>query len=145
MKTVATVVAVKGRLATVETVRLSACEGCHKKADGGECSVCSLLGGEQKMRAEALNPCHAGVGDTVSVESETGKLLRYAALLFLLPIALCFAGYGLSSLASLGEAASAAAGIAGFAVGVLIGVLVSKRKKGSSDIVITEVLMKGKP
>lgn len=141
MKALATVVAVNGEQATVETVRLSACEGCHKKAEGEGCSVCSLLGGEQKMQAEAKNACHAEVGDTVQIESETKRLLLYAVLLFLVPVFLCFVCYGIVWQIFGRETISIVGGILGFGIGILIGILISGRKK-ESDIVITQILMR---
>ena len=86
MKTKAIVTAVDGRFATVETTRTSACEGCHKASEGEGCSVCSLMGGEQKLSSKAYNPVGAKVGDTVMVESSSARMLWYAALVFLVPI-----------------------------------------------------------
>ena len=86
MQTKATVVAVDGRFATIETTRISACDGCHKKEEGG-CSVCSLMGASKKtIRARAANEIGAQVGDHVIVESSSGRMLWYAALVFLLPV-----------------------------------------------------------
>ncbi len=94
MQTKVTVLSLDGEFATVESIRTSACEGCHKVANGG-CSVCSLLGTGQKMRARAKNSAGAAVGDAVLIESETGRLLGYAALLFLLPPLAAIAVWGI--------------------------------------------------
>lgn len=94
MKTLATVVEIENEYtATVSVARHAACDGCHKNADGTGCSVCTLLGGNREARARALNTAGAAVGDTVEVESRTGRMLLYAALVFLLPVVLCLAGY----------------------------------------------------
>ena len=90
----ATVVEIKDKSrAIVEVQRSSACEGCHKKAENGECSVCSLLGGDKAFRAEVLNPVGARIGDVVTVESSGGRMLFYAALIFIFPILLSLAAY----------------------------------------------------
>ncbi len=94
MQTKATVLSLDGEFATVESIRTSACEGCHKSADGG-CSVCSLLGTGQKMRAKARNAVGAMPGDEVLIESDTGRMLGYAALLFLLPPVMAIVLYGI--------------------------------------------------
>ncbi len=98
MKTNATVISTDGEFALVEVVRLSACEGCHK-AESGSCSVCSLTsGGIKKTTVRAQNTLGAAVGEKVVVESSSRRILLYAAVLFLLPIFLFAAGFGVSSL-----------------------------------------------
>ena len=92
MKTVATVIATDGRIATVETERTSACEGCHKNADGKSCSVCSLVGGERKFTARAYNEIGAKVGDRVMIESRTERVIWYAVLVFVLPLLVALLG-----------------------------------------------------
>ena len=91
MRTEATVVEIRGSRAVVTTERLSACEGCHKATEGEGCSVCTLMGGNRTVSAEAENPLGAKVGDRVMIESRTGRMLWYAALVFLLPILLAIA------------------------------------------------------
>ncbi len=97
MKTIATVTAVNGNIATVEAERNSACEGCHKSEEGG-CSVCTLMGGSgRKMTAGAYNDIGAAPGDRVMIESSTGRMMWYAALVFLLPVLLAIAAAVLAS------------------------------------------------
>ncbi|MBR6727222.1 MAG: SoxR reducing system RseC family protein [Clostridia bacterium] len=94
MKTLATVVEIENeKTATVSVARHAACDGCHKNADGTGCSVCTLLGGKREARARALNTAGAAVGDTVEVESRTGRMLLYAATVFLLPVLLALGAY----------------------------------------------------
>lgn len=98
MKTEAVVISTDGRFAVVETERTSACEGCHKSEDGKGCSVCSLMGGDRKLSARAKNTVGAQAGDRVMIESQTGRMLYYAVLVFLLPVVislLCYAGASL--------------------------------------------------
>ncbi len=96
MKTVATVIELNGEIATVETERTSACEGCHKMVDGGSCSVCSLMGSGRKLRSVAENRVGAKVGDRVTVETATSRVLFYAALVFVLPLLLAVGGWFLA-------------------------------------------------
>ena len=99
MRTEATVVELKNGRAIVESQRLSACEGCHKSAEGeNACSVCSLLGGDRAIRTEAENSVGAKVGDRVVIESRTGRMLLYAALVFLLPVVVALCAYGIVAL-----------------------------------------------
>lgn len=72
--------------AQVACLRQSACSGdCHK------CSGCGAV--EQTMIFTAQNPIGARPGDMVIVESATGPVLKAAAVLYLLPLALFITGY----------------------------------------------------
>ena len=73
-------------MAKVACLRQSACSGdCHK------CSGCGAV--EQTMIFTARNPIGARPGDTVTVESATGPVLKAAAVLYLMPLVLFIAGY----------------------------------------------------
>ena len=72
--------------AQVACIRQSACSGdCHK------CSGCGAV--EQTMIFTAINPIGARPGDTVTVESATGPVLKAAAVLYLMPLVLFIIGY----------------------------------------------------
>ena len=72
--------------AQVACLRQSACSGdCHK------CSGCGAV--EQTMIFTARNPIGARPGDTVTVESATGPVLKAAVVLYMLPLVLFIAGY----------------------------------------------------
>lgn len=76
--------------ATVLCIRESACSGdCHK------CSGCGAAKEAILLRAD--NPIGARTGDLVKVESETGPVLKAAAVLYMLPLVLFFAGYALGA------------------------------------------------
>ena len=98
MRTQGKVIRLNGEYATVLCHRTSACDGCHKLADGGECSVCSLMGHGPAMETRACNDAGAVVGDRVVLESETSRMLGYAAIVFLLPVVALLGGYLLSDL-----------------------------------------------
>lgn len=75
--------------ATVEVIRMSACESCHKNSE--ECMICTLGGGRRKINIEVENKCNAGVGDTVMLETDSKTVLLYAAAVFLFPILMAVA------------------------------------------------------
>ena len=126
MKTIATVIAVNGGLATVETQRTSACEGCHKSEDGKGCSVCSLMGGDRKLSAIAKNTVGAKVGDRVAIESATGRMLWYACLVFLLPLVVTLACYAIATQLTVNAVWHLLGALIGF-VGTFFGVFAYSR------------------
>ena len=76
--------------AQVICIRESACSGdCHK------CSGCGAA--KEAILLTAENPIGAGVGDFVNIRSETGPVLKAAAVLYMLPLVLFFAGYALAA------------------------------------------------
>ncbi|MBQ2119095.1 MAG: SoxR reducing system RseC family protein [Clostridia bacterium] len=135
----ATVIKTDGVYAVVEAVRSSACDGCHRAAEG--CTACSLLGGKNTMQAKARNDAGAKEGDLVSVEASSGRTLFYAILVFLLPLLLAAAGYFAAFLAGGEEKIRIAAGAGGFLL-AMIGVFLYSRLAlaGRCDIRITEIL-----
>ena len=72
--------------AEVVHIRESACSGdCHK------CSGCGAA--KETMVFTAQNPLGAKPGELVNVESESGPVLKAAAVMYLLPLVLFFGGY----------------------------------------------------
>lgn len=110
--------------AQVVCIRQSACSGdCHK------CTGCGAA--KETVLLTAANPIGARQGDLVKVESETGPVLKAAAVLYVLPLVLFFLGYYLGTLVG---AFGALGGGLGFALGVGLMVLydrtvVRKRKE----------------
>ncbi len=143
MRTEAYVIKVEGQRATVEVERTSACEGCHKSEDGKGCSVCSMLGGERRLAADAVNKVGAEVGDRVVIESPTGRMLWYAALVFLLPLVVALLAYGVAALLTESMAWQIGGALIGFLGTFLIIFAYSEivRKK-RLDIEITEIVKK---
>ena len=89
--------------ALVLHIRESACSGdCHK------CSGCGAA--KEAILFEAQNPIGARPGDLVTVSSETGPVLKAAAVLYMLPLVLFFGGYALGAV--LGLSGGAVGGIA---------------------------------
>ena len=88
--------------AQVICIRESACSGdCHK------CSGCGAA--KEAILLTAVNAIGATPGDLVTIQSETGPVLRAAVVLYMLPLVMFFAGY----------AAGAALGISGGIAGGL--------------------------
>ena len=115
--------------ALVMHVRESACSGdCHK------CSGCGAA--KETILLKAKNPIGARCGDLVKLESETGPVLKAAAVLYLLPMVLFFAGYALGdSLWGLG----ALIGCIGFSGGIVLTVFYDRKlqKTDKTDYTIT--------
>lgn len=144
MKSEGVVISIDGRYAVVATERRAACEGCHKRGEGGECSVCSLLGGESRLDTRALNRAGAKVGDTVELESSSGRMLWYAALVFLLPCILGILAYMAVGALTESEALRSLCAVGGFALGLIGAALYSKFVAGARvDVVVSAVLAAG--
>lgn len=101
--------------AQVKVRRASACASAH---NCGSCDHCSMMENAPEIIVNAVNSCNAQVGDTVMVESETGKVLGAAALLYLLPVILFFAGYVLGNSLGWAESGAIIMGGVGFALGL---------------------------
>ena len=108
--------------AQVLVIRQSACSGdCHK------CAGCGAA--EQKMLLTAQNPIGAAVGERVILRSESATVLKAAAMLYMLPLALFFPGYLLGAgLWQLGGQTGGLAFALGIAGAVVYDRLVMKKK-----------------
>lgn len=93
MITVAKVVEVNPEYTVVETTRKSACNGCHKNADGSSCNICTIMGSDRTAQSKAVNKIGAKVGDKVEISSNTGRILYYALLVFIAPVVCGLAAY----------------------------------------------------
>lgn len=72
--------------AQVICIRESACSGdCHK------CSGCGAA--KESILLTAENPIGATMGDLVVIRSESGPVLKAAAVLYMMPLVLFFLGY----------------------------------------------------
>lgn len=103
--------------ATVIHVRQSACSGdCHK------CSGCGAA--EEALLFQADNPIGAKPGDLVRVTSESAPVLKGAAVLYVQPLVLFFAGYFLGEALSLSGPLFAGLG---FGLGVALAVVYDRK------------------
>ena len=120
-------------VARVTVKRKSACSGdCHT------CHGCPHP--DEIVMVDADNFVGAQKGDDVVIRSDTGRVLKLAAMLYLMPMVLFFLGYFLTPG---GEGARLSVGGVAFVVGILICVYVSRSmKKNNKEMhfAIVEVL-----
>lgn len=116
--------------AEVAVKRQSACGHDCSKCGGG----CSELMVSSTVSVVAANPVRAMPGDMVRVESSTGGVLKAAVVVYLVPFILFFLGYFICAAAQLCGGISAAVGGIGFAVGVLLAVLLDRQVRRDRSI-----------
>lgn len=100
----------------VQVQRMSA---CSHDCDG--CAGCGTMIHQPQITAVAQDPLGAKVGEYVAVATASSRLLKMAALLYLLPFAALFAVYLL--LGSAPEGVAALGGVGTFVL-VLLGVCI---------------------
>ncbi|MCD8211446.1 MAG: SoxR reducing system RseC family protein [Oscillospiraceae bacterium] len=121
--------------AEITVVRQSACS--H------DCSTCGGCGPTESTKVDAVadNLVGARPGDTVRVESDSGKVLGLAAVFYLIPLVLFFVGYFVAQALGLSEGLCLLAGVLLGAASFLIAWLVDRRLKANSvRMKIVEVL-----
>lgn len=124
MRQTVIVTAVSGNVATVSYDRPTACHG-----DCGHCAGgCGSMAARERITVQAENPIGAVPGDTVVIETESGKVFSAIFLVYVLPVVLFFAGYFLLSGIGLG----AVGGGIGFLLGMIAVVAVSRGGLGKS-------------
>ena len=103
--------------AQVLMIRESACSGdCHK------CSGCGAV--KETLLVTAENPIRAERGDLVTIRSDSGPVLKAAAVLYVMPLVLFFLGYALGTSLSLG---GGLLGCLGFVLGIVLVVFYDRR------------------
>jgi len=113
--------------AQVVHIRQSACSGdCH------QCAGCGAA--EETLIFTASNPLGAVTGDLVRIESATAPVLRGAAVVYMLPLALFFLGYLLGSL--MWQLGALTGGIA-FLLGIALVILYDRRVAAKQKSVYT--------
>lgn len=100
----------------VRVRRASACASAH---NCGSCDHCSFMENAPEILVVAQDSHGTQVGDTVQVETATGKVLGAAAVLYLVPFALFFLGYFLGNVMGWDEGMAIGAGGVGFVLGLL--------------------------
>ncbi len=143
MRQRAVVIRTEGKIAEIEVSRSSMCDGCQK--NGGcehHCELSGLIAGSgKKMKTTAQNRIGAKAGDTVEVETESTKVLGYAALVFLMPIFVCAVFYFLAEAVFASGTAGVIAAAAGFVLSFFgIYVFDRSKKKSLPDIVIVDIV-----
>lgn len=122
-----------GEHAEISVPRKSACG--H---DCEECAGCGVSGAS--VHAKARNPIGAQPGEKVVVESDTGKMLKIVALVYMTPVVLFFLGY-LLSMPFFPPLLSGVAGGVGFLAGILAAVAYDRRlrRRGGLDFTIVRL------
>ena len=140
MREIGHVVEVTGQYVLVEVRRKSACEGCHKGAEG--CDACSLFIADAKHRVSASNQAGAKVGDRVLLEAESGRILSYAFLVFIVPLVIACLFYAIADLAfhpknELWSIGAAAIGLV--LTYIIIGRITSHFEKKKRTVTVTRI------
>jgi len=138
----ALVKSVTDRYAVVEVSRSSMCDGCSQKnCQSHTCSAGEIFGAGKQMCTKAVNRVGAVPGDVVLVESEDKTVLSKAALVFLMPLAVCILFYTIAErLCSNMTVHYVAAGI-GFVIAFcILGCIEHRRSEQTPDIVIVDIL-----
>ena len=113
--------------ALVVHLRESACSGdCHK------CSGCGAA--KEAILFKADNPIGAKTGDLVNIRSETGPVLKAAAVLYMLPLVLFFAGYAFG--AALGSSGALWGGLA-FVLSIILIVVYDRHMAKNDNTIYT--------
>jgi Positive regulator of sigma E activity len=123
MKQTAKVIALRGEKALVEVIRKGAC--------GGECANCHGCDGleDKLVSVWASNEPNAKLGDQVTVESSSSKLLGTAFVVYLLPFLFLFLGYFVASNQGLHEGLSILVGAIGFLIALLLVQILNRRQE----------------
>ena len=112
----------------------------RRAACSSDCDSChGCVHPEQKIVIRAENAVNASEGDTVIVESSSKKVLKAAAVFYIMPLILMALTY---FIVHSSEGVKIAASIAGFAAGIVICWVVYRlfEKKNRIDFIITEIL-----
>lgn len=109
--------------AEIEVHRVSACGHDCSRCGGG----CAELTRTGPVTVLARNPVGAQLGDRVVVESATRSILGFAAVVYLLPLVLFFAGYFAACALGAGEGAAMAVGGGCFALSLAIAVFADRK------------------
>ena len=113
--------------ALVICIRESACSGdCHK------CSGCGAA--KEAILLKADNPIGASAGDLVNLRSESGPVLKAAAVLYMMPLVLFFAGYALAAAMKL---SGALFGALAFVLSVILIVVYDRRMAKKDNTIYT--------
>ncbi len=118
--------------AEISVPRKSACG--H---DCEECAGCGVTG--TAVHARAKNPVGAKPGDKVVVESDTRKMLRIVALVYLIPVLLFLIGYVVTALLTATVAVQYTAATVGFLAGILIAIAYDRRLRALGGLSFTIV------
>ena len=121
MRQEVTVLSAGDGMARVSYDRPTACHNDCAHCAGG----CGSTVAQERVIVQAADPFGVRAGDRVIIEAETKEVYSAILLVYALPLVLFFAGYFLAEALHLSGVIT---GVAGFFLGVLCAVLVSRRK-----------------
>ena len=101
--------------AVISVPRKSACG--H---DCEECAGCGVSGAA--VRAKAINTVGAKVGEKVVVHSDTKKMLRIVALVYMIPVVLFLLGYLVPALLNASVSLQYTLAVVGFFAGIAVAI-----------------------
>ena len=107
-------------LAEVVVERLGIC--------GGDCNGCEGCKYDHLMKSVVQNPIAANRGQHDMIETPTSGVVKGAFVLYVLPIVMLILGYALGALLSLSESYCILAAFAAAIVGIVIAIIVSKKR-----------------
>jgi len=107
---------VKGKYATVQFDRRSACDACH---------MCSVTKDNKKVEVYLENTLGAKVGQFVEVAMGEKYVLSAAVIVYVIPLILCGIGLGVGTIIS--ELASILMAIGGLVLGFVIAFILEKK------------------
>ncbi len=107
-------------LAEVVVERLGFC--------GGDCNGCTECKYEHLMKSVVQNPIDAVRGQHVMIETPTSGVVKGAFAIYVLPIVLLIVGYLIAAALELTEGICIASAFGGAVIGVLIAMLISKKR-----------------
>ncbi len=107
----------------------------RKSACGHDCEECAGCGvSGAAVHAKASNSIGARPGQKVVVESNTNKMLRIVALVYLIPVVLFLAGYLTAALLGATVGVQYGVSIVGFAVGIAAAIFYDRRLKAQGGL-----------
>ena len=131
------------QIATVERIldaRYAVISGPRKSACGHDCEECAGCGVTgAAVRAKAANPIDARPGQKVVVQSDTKKMLRIVALVYLTPVVLFLLGYLLATALGAAVGVQYAAAVAGFAAGIVAAIAYDRKLRARGGVSFTIV------
>lgn len=124
----------------VKVRRTSACASAH---NCGSCDHCSFMENAPEITVVAEDPHGAKVGDTVTVETASARVLGAAALLYIVPLVLFFLGYFIGGSLGWTEGGAIILGGGGFLLGLLGAFVLDRRMKKRDNVTFKVVAIGG--
>ncbi|TGN41044.1 SoxR reducing system RseC family protein [Marinobacter confluentis] len=137
------VVAIKGNMAWVQTIRASACESCSARSGCGQRVLASASSGRANQ-VLVTNDLEASVGDEVTVAIDESALLSASLLVYALPLLLMVLGAvtGQQWLPA-GDAGAIAGALSGLAAGFFLTRVIQSRPGKQYEPRLVRVLPSG--